>query len=330
MPEPAAPEISIPSKDLGADLAFFVDRLGFRLDTIFPADDPSTAALSGHGARIRLTRVSAEALDQDSAGGRRGPDSLIVTEAKDGDWIVGRAGMEYRDLIPGRLGGALIASHIRIRDAGPVPDLVHFHDITFQLIFCHRGWVRVVYEDQGAPFLLHAGDCLIQPPRIRHRVLEASEGLEVIEVSAPARHLTTMDHDMALPTHGHRPERDFSGQRFCRSELSAATWKPSRLPGFESRETGISEATGGTASVRTLRSAVPTVEAWTAHTAESLFMFVRSGSVAFAEQRGDVHPLHAGDACVIPAGMVGALRAPTRDLELLEVAFPASFETRLC
>ena len=38
------------------------------------------------------------------------------------EWVIGRAGMRYRDLIPGRLGGSIIASHIRIPDAGPVPD----------------------------------------------------------------------------------------------------------------------------------------------------------------------------------------------------------------
>ena len=37
-------------------------------------------------------------------------------------WGVGRAGMRYRDLIPDRLGGAFIASHIRILEGGPVPD----------------------------------------------------------------------------------------------------------------------------------------------------------------------------------------------------------------
>ena len=52
---------------------------------------------------------------------------------------------------PDRLGGAIIASHIRIADAGPVADMVHFHTVGFQLIFCHRGWVRLVYEDQGPP-----------------------------------------------------------------------------------------------------------------------------------------------------------------------------------
>ena len=39
----------LPSTDLAADLAFYTGTLGFRLDTIFPADDPVVATLSGHG-----------------------------------------------------------------------------------------------------------------------------------------------------------------------------------------------------------------------------------------------------------------------------------------
>ena len=305
-------EISLPSKDLAADLAFFTDRLGFRLDTIFPADDPSTATISGHGVRIRLNRHPDRALPADAPGA----------------WVTGRAGMQYRDLVPGRLDGALIASHIRIPNAGPVADLVHFHDIDFQLIFCHRGWVRVVYEDQGPPFVLNAGDCLIQPPRIRHRVLEASEGLEVIEVSAPAMHLTTMDHEMTLPTSVHDFGRDFGGQRFCLSEGANAVWAASRLPGFEARETGIAAATGGAASVRVLRPAGARPEAWITHTARVLFVFVRSGTVTLRESGSGDHVLRAGEARVIPSEIKTAFASPSADLELLEVAMPAIFETR--
>ena len=108
--------------------------------------------------------------------------------------------MQYRDLIPDRQGGRYIASHIRIPDGGPVPDYVHFHEIRFQLIYCYRGWVRVVYEDQGEPFVMNAGDCVLQPPLIRHRVLESSAGLEVVEIGVPAVHATHVDHERALPT----------------------------------------------------------------------------------------------------------------------------------
>ncbi len=351
----------LPSKDLPQDLAFFTERLGFRLDTIFPADNPTVAVVSGHGLRIRLDRGTCIApaalrlscLDPnalamgecqltapngvrvqivDAAPRLETPPtrhSFVVRRLKDGDaWVIGRAGMQYRDLVPGRLGGALIASHIRIPDPGPVPDMVHYHDIGFQLIFCIRGWVRLVYEDQGPPFVLKAGDCLIQPPRIRHRVLESSGNLEVVEVSVPAEHLTTIDHEMELPTVALRPDRDFSGQRFCRSESVNAVWTPGRLPGFEARETGIGVATAGVASVRVGRPAGRVPEVWTNHTADILFTFVRSGSMTLREDGADAHALDAGDAYVIPPAMKTALTECSDDLELIEVSLPASFETR--
>src|SRR5206468_1250390 len=82
------------------------------------------------------------------------PEFVVTRAAADGG--EGRAGMLYRDLIPNRLGGRYIASHIRIIEGGPVADWVHFHRIAFQVIAVRRGWVRVVYEDQGEPFVMHA------------------------------------------------------------------------------------------------------------------------------------------------------------------------------
>ena len=66
------------------------------------------------------------------------------------------------------------------------------------MIYVRRGWVRVVYEDQGEPFVMREGDLVLQPPAIRHRVLESSPGLEVIEIGAPAVHATFADHEMEL------------------------------------------------------------------------------------------------------------------------------------
>ncbi len=51
-------EVCLPSMDLTADISFFTETLGFRLDTIFPADDPSVATVSGFGLTIRLQRGS--------------------------------------------------------------------------------------------------------------------------------------------------------------------------------------------------------------------------------------------------------------------------------
>jgi quercetin dioxygenase-like cupin family protein/catechol 2,3-dioxygenase-like lactoylglutathione lyase family enzyme len=360
-----AAEVCLPSQDLAADLAFYTRELGFRLDVISPADDPSVAVLSGHGLRLRLVRGAAcppgalrlLCLDPDAfAGGRReltAPNGVriqivdahprletpptqhafVVRRLKDNSpWVIGRAGMHYRDLIPGRLGGSIIASHIRIPDAGPVPDMVHYHTVGFQLIFCYHGWVRLVYEDQGPPFLLKAGDCVIQPPQIRHRVLEASENLQVVEIGVPAEHVTTVDHEMELPTPFLHPDRDFGGQKFCRSEMEKAVWTPWRLPGFEARETGIGAATAGVASVQVARpvSRGPIRQGQvTSHTTDILFTFVLSGSVILHGEGQGAHALGEGDAYVIPPRLKTALTDCSEDLQLLEVALPADFATHL-
>jgi hypothetical protein len=75
-----------------------LQALGVRLDVIQPADSPTVAELSGGGRRFRLER-------------RRDASAPNT----------GRAGMVYRDLLPGRGGGRFIASHSTIRDGGTVP-----------------------------------------------------------------------------------------------------------------------------------------------------------------------------------------------------------------
>lgn len=104
------------------------------------------------------------------------------------------------------------------------------------MIFCYRGWVKVVYEDQGEPFILQAGDCVLQPPEIRHRVLESSPGLEVIEIGCPAEHATLAEQVITLPTPQFLPDRDFAGQLFVRHQAESATWLPWRYDGFEYRD----------------------------------------------------------------------------------------------
>ena len=341
-------EVQLPCADLAAALDFFVGRLGFRIEVIFPADEPRVASLSGHGLRLRLAPGAGDAgsirlpcATLPPAGERVliAPNgtrvelvdadppvevpplqaAFLVTRAADGPAPgIGRAGMIYRDLIPGRLGGRFIASHIAIPEGGPVADWVHFHKIRFQMIFCRRGWVKLVYEDQGPPFILAAGDCVLQPPRIRHRVLEASDGLEVIEIGCPALHETLADHDMALPTGRIAPERDFGGQVFLRHVAEAVPWTPVGDTGFERRDTEMGEATRGLAHARTYRPASGTGIAMAPHQGELLFGFVLDGSASLA-CRGP-QALGAGDAFVIPAGQGWALSDCSRDFVLLEVA----------
>ena len=132
------------------------------------------------------------------------------------EWTVGRAGMLYRDLTPDNLKAQAIVSHIRLSFDGEVPDYVHYHKVEFQAIYCLKGRIKVVYEDQGPPFWLKPGDCVLQPPEIRHRVLECEANSEVIEVTMPAEHETWADHEIELPTNELDPDRVFRTQKFVK------------------------------------------------------------------------------------------------------------------
>ena len=353
-------EIRLPTSELRDDLPFYTKVLGMRLDMIYPADNPEVAVLSGHGLRIRIQKGAPEApgtlrivCDKPDtfAEGKReliAPNGtrieidelnppMVLPEtqhafvvrrlADQAPWVIGRAGMHYRDLIPSRLGGAMIASHIRIPDGGPVPDMVHFHKVGFQLIFCIKGWVDVVYEDQGGPIRLAAGDCFIQPPEIRHRVLQASDGIEVIEIGVPADHVTEIDHQMNLPTPWFRPDREWQGQRFVHNVGAKGVFNPFRIPEFEARDTTINDNTKGVASVMVARP-IGTAP-WTRHQGDILFSFVLSGEMTLEGEGKDPVRLAPGDAFVIPPGMATRYSDTTPDLELLEVSLPGNPETTL-
>ncbi|MFZ8892828.1 MAG: cupin, partial [Ilumatobacteraceae bacterium] len=299
-------EVVVPCFDLDETLSFFLNSLGFRVEMITPADNPNTAVISGYGVRLCLRsggsgkditlRLNSKSRKTQTLQAPNGTtveiinsstsvvlpelkESLVVTPlTSDTSWTVGRAGMRYRDLIPSRLGGAFFASHIYIPNGGPVTDYVHYHRIKFQMIYCKRGWVRVVYEDQGESFVMNAGDCVLQPPEIRHQVLESSDNLEVIEIGAPAEHETFAEHTITLPTPSLQPDRDFAGQRFVRHIADQTPWLPWRHAGFEARNTGIDLATSGYANAMTIRAKKSAVFAESKHQNQLMFIFILSGS----------------------------------------------------
>jgi hypothetical protein len=185
-------ELILSCESFQPTLDFLTGRLKFRVQCIFPADEPQFSVLVGYGLRLQLmqngnrdsSRISLKCQDVSQFGDEiEAPNGTTFVISRDDEpfpipplqeefvvsyfnpndestssiWKVGRAGMRYRDLIPSRLGGRYIASHIHIPCGGPVPDYVHFHKVKFQMIFCYRGWTRLVYEDQGPPFILSAG-----------------------------------------------------------------------------------------------------------------------------------------------------------------------------
>ncbi len=346
-------EVVVPCQSLDETLKFFVDELGFRLETIFPADAPRVAVVKGYGSRIRLDAEAPGEPGTVRIHCSRTPDGPQVRTAPNGttiEFVVdegllelpplepslvvqrgdsrdgfgkGRAGMQYRDLIPDRFGGRFIASHIRIPTGGPVPDHVHYHHIQFQLIYCVHGWVRVVYEDQGPPMLMEAGDCFLQPPHIRHRVLESSDELEVVEISCPAEHETRIDHEMTLPTENLNQQRVFSGQRFVFHQESTGSWRATGVEGLEHQQTDIEDATNGIVLVNTLRANSPVAKYPLTHDADLRFLFVLQGAAFFDDDSGTQQKIQRGDSCAIPAALNCGLREISAEFKALEVCVPS-------
>lgn len=306
--------MQIPCDNFDEAIDHYTRQLGYRLDMIVPADSPREALLSKDGGTLRL---KAEPLASASGMSIDTP----TAHACGSTWVRGRAGMEYRDLIPGRLNGRLIASHIRLTKGGEVPDYVHYHKVEFQMIYCKRGRIRVVYEDQGEPFWLETGDCVMQPPEIRHRVLECTAGAEVIELGMPAVHETWVEHEITLPTAAIIRDRFFNGQQFVRHIATDAEWNQSEFDGVEYRDTGIFEATNGFADVRVLRWAEASgLTARNAKRPKIVFYFLLNGPVKITTAEKAAKEFVTGDAFVAQFGSKGVISCPA-GTQLLQAVF---------
>ncbi|MBX2882102.1 MAG: cupin domain-containing protein [Granulosicoccus sp.] len=343
----------LPTRDLQADISFFTETVGFQLLTINPTSNPKLAEFEGFGLTIRLdsryrvkdggciiikTRQQKHGSAQRSPGG-----TLIISEPviehrvqtlenhqaeictlRSSPWVAGRAGTQTRDLIPSRLGGGIMATHIRIPNGGPVADRVHHHTTDFQLVFCVQGSITLVYEDQGEPITLTAGDGVTQPPHIRHRVVETSNGLEVIEINLPGEHVTAIDNNLELPTSRVDSHRVFNGQRFCHFSHLGAKWQRHRLPGFLASDTGVSGASANIAGVNLLKATQVPAAYQTSHTADVLFSYVLAGSVRINRQL-----LVAGDAFTLPPNEQYKVSDISDDVSILEMSVPGVFKTLL-
>lgn len=100
-----------------------------------------------------------------------------------------RSYARYRDLGMAKASGGMVQAHV-IRMIPPCDPRVvsqpHYHDVQLQLIYVLKGWFVSEFEGQGA-VKMKQGSCWLQPPRIKHRVLDYSDDCELLEIVLPAQ-----------------------------------------------------------------------------------------------------------------------------------------------
>jgi hypothetical protein len=88
-----------------------------------------------------------------------------------------RSYAQYRDLGMSKATNGLLQAHV-IRLIPPCDPAVvskrHYHDVHVQMIYVLKGWIRSEFE------------AWLQPPRIKHTVLDYSDDCELLEIILPA------------------------------------------------------------------------------------------------------------------------------------------------
>ena len=121
------------------------------------------------------------------------PQTFMASHLKDALFKTGlRSYAAYRELgVENATGGAVQAHVIRLlgKCDPKVVSIPHFHGVQFQFLYMLKGWMIGEYEGAGR-VKMSAGSCWIQPPGIRHQVIDYSDGCEMIEIILPAQFAT--------------------------------------------------------------------------------------------------------------------------------------------
>jgi mannose-6-phosphate isomerase-like protein (cupin superfamily) len=163
---------------------------------------------------------------------------------------------------------------------------------------------------------------VIQPPTIRHRVLESGDNLEVIEIGYPAEHLTNADPSTSLPNTEINPNRVWEGQSFIRHIATDAKWQQLSA-GVESTDTGILTATQGLTDVKVIKAQADSQ--WVQETIAPLtfeFLFVLEGDAYVSTSDEGEHALANGSSLVIPQGNSYTVKH-TNESQILKLSLKA-------
>ena len=156
----------------------------------------ATAARRGRAASARThggpARCGGQAQDRDKAvqaeGGPRKQTFVASHHSPDAFEQGLRRYAQYRDLGIAAATGGLARAHVikMIPPCDPAEvSKRHYHDVEFQMIYVLKGWIKGEYEGAGE-VTMYEGSCWLQPPKIKHTVLDYSDDCELLEIILPA------------------------------------------------------------------------------------------------------------------------------------------------
>ena len=125
---------------------------------------------------------------------RRPKQRIAISHYRDQDFKADglRTYAHYRDLGIAAASHGLAQAHV-IRLIGPCNPAevskLHYHDVEFQMVYVLKGWVKTYMEGQGET-LMKQDSCWIQPPRIKHMIMDYSDDVELLEIILPAEFRT--------------------------------------------------------------------------------------------------------------------------------------------
>jgi Cupin domain len=146
----------------------------------------SVAPGRGSGGKMRSRRKSSTVANSKSRARRH---TFVATHHRPDAFEQGlRRYAQYRDLgIAGATSGMVRAHVIKMIPPCDPAEVSkrHFHDVEFQMIYVLKGWIKGEYEGAGV-VTMREGSCWLQPPKIKHSVLDYSDDCELLEIIMPA------------------------------------------------------------------------------------------------------------------------------------------------
>jgi Cupin domain len=133
-------------------------------------------------------KAAAKARARPAVSPRR-KQTFTVSHHREEDFDRGlRRYAHYRDLGTAKATGGMVQAHV-IRFVPPCEpkevSKLHYHEVDLQMIYVLKGWIKTELSGEGT-HMMRAGSCWLQPPRIKHKVLDYSDDCEVLEIVLPA------------------------------------------------------------------------------------------------------------------------------------------------